>query len=168
MARPTARLPKVNAKNAGKYQGLNAAYLHYSHSSCLRPDNMLKLVRRLRPLDRCLGRFINVFLRQTQQAVQRALGALKVTAAIGIENAGHQLRVTRELAFLYLLHATGEPLTDWLSGDGPIVRFGTSHTLSGLQYVLLAYGEGLDVHYLVSEVLEAGFDVEAFGLDGKT
>ena len=92
---------------------------------------------------------------------------LEVTATIGIEDSGYHLGKTNALTFLHLLGTAGIPLLSWLFCDGPVVFLSTSHAKSGLQHVFLADGEGLDIDYLVLEVLKAGFFVLALGLDGQ-
>ena len=139
------------------------------------PDKRTSLLRRpiltspvgsLRALDRSLGRFINVLLWQVEQAVKRALVVLKVTATVGIKDSGvHHLGKTNALAFLNLLDTARVPLMRRLFCGGPVVFFGTSHAKSGLQHILLTDGEGLDIDYLVLEVLKAGLFVRAFRLD---
>jgi hypothetical protein len=119
-------------------------------------------------LDRDLGGFINIFLRQIQHFVQRPLIVLEVTATVGVEDSGvHHLSKSNALAFLHLFDTAHVPLLSWLFGDGPVILFGTSHAESGLQHVLLADGKGVDVHDLVLEVLKAGFFVRSFRLDGE-
>lgn len=94
---------------------------------------------------------------------------LDVAATVGIEDSGiHHLGKTNALAFLHLLDTAGVPLMSWLFCDSPIVFLGTSHPKSGLQHVFLADGEGLDIDYLVLEVLKAGFFVRVLGLDWQT
>ena len=110
-------------------------------------------VRRLRALDRRLGRFIDILLRQVEQGIQRALVLLEVAAAVGIEaSAVHHLGEADALALLHLLDAAGVARLSWLFRDGPVGFLGPGHAEGGCEHVFLAGGEGVDVDDFVCEV----------------
>lgn len=123
----------------------------------------------LRALDRSHGRFINVLFWQLEQTIDRALVVFKVTATVWIEDSSiHHLGETDAFAFAYLLDTAGVALLSWLFRNGPVVFLGTSHANSGRQHVFLVDGEGIDIDYLVLEILKTGFFVRAFGPNGQT
>ena len=94
---------------------------------------------------------------------------LKVAATVGIEDSGkHHLGETNALALLDPLDTAGVPLLSWLFRDGPVVLLGTGDAERRLQHVFLADGEGIDIDYLVLQILKAGFFIRTFGLDGQT
>ena len=94
---------------------------------------------------------------------------LKVAATVGIEDSGkHHLGKANALPLLYLLNTAGVPLPSRLFRNTPVNFLGTSHAESGLEHVLLADGEGTNVHDLILQILKAGFSVRTFGPDGQT
>ena len=93
----------------------------------------------LRTLDSSLSRFINVLLRQLEQAIQCPFVMLKVTTAIRIEDSGiHHFGKTNALALLDLLDSAGVPFMRWLLGNGPIRLLRARHPISRFQDVFLA------------------------------
>ena len=123
-------------------------------------------------LHRCLGRFVKVFVWQTQQPINGAFVVLKVAAAIREEDAriqeiGKAFRL--ELAFLEKFHASRKALLGIMLRDFPLVVRRSSDALGGCQHVLLTDSEGVGVYHLVAESVETrSFVLRALGFDRQT
>lgn len=123
-------------------------------------------LRTLRSLYSPLSRLIKILLRQPQQRIDCSLSMFRITTSIWIEHSRIQhFKKANAIALLHLLHTSSVPLLRWFLRDRPVALFRASDTESRSQHLLLADGEGVDVHYPVFDAFEASVLVRAFGLD---